>query len=172
MPRLIDANEILKSEHQHYDYMSDEYYVHVRDIENAPTVDAVEVVRCKDCKHYWKNNPSDDVPVCLASPKDDAFCSEGERREKMYLIDTRKYDDSFLLAKILEKVDITDEEKKKLFKHFEKPEVVDAVPVVHGHWLKNGDRYCECSVCHHEGNTSGADNYCPNCGAKMDEVEE
>lgn len=46
----------------------------------------------------------------------------------MYLIDTRKYDDSFLLAKILEKVDITDEEKKKLFKHFEKPEVVDAEP--------------------------------------------
>ena len=38
--RLIDANEILKSEHQHYDYMADEYYVLVRDIENAPTVDA------------------------------------------------------------------------------------------------------------------------------------
>lgn len=50
-------------------------------IANAPTVDAVEVVRCKDCIHYWKNKPSDDVPMCLASPKDDAFCSEGERRE-------------------------------------------------------------------------------------------
>lgn len=44
--------------------------------------DYVKVVRCKDCKHYWKNNPSDDVPVCLASPRDDAFCSEGERIEK------------------------------------------------------------------------------------------
>ena len=41
----------------------------------------VEVVRCKECIHYWKNKPSDDIPVCLASPKDDAFCSEGERRE-------------------------------------------------------------------------------------------
>lgn len=41
MSRLIDANEILKSEHQHYNYMSDEYYVFVRDIENAPTVDPV-----------------------------------------------------------------------------------------------------------------------------------
>lgn len=40
-----------------------------------------ELVRCKDCIHYWKNKPSDDVPVCLASPKDDAFCSEGERIE-------------------------------------------------------------------------------------------
>lgn len=43
--------------------------------------DWVKVVRCKDCKHYWKNLPSEDVPVCLATPKDDAFCSEGERRE-------------------------------------------------------------------------------------------
>ncbi len=40
-----------------------------------------EVVRCKECKHYWKNKPSDDVPVCLASPREDAYCSEGERRE-------------------------------------------------------------------------------------------
>lgn len=38
----------------------------------------------------------------------------------------------------------------------------------HGRWLKNGDKYCECSICHHEGNTSGADNYCWYCGAKMD----
>lgn len=44
-------------------------------------IDVEPVVRCKDCKHYWKNNPSDDVPVCLASLKDDAFCSEAERRE-------------------------------------------------------------------------------------------
>ena len=42
--------------------------------------DAVGVVRCKDCKHYWKNNPTE-VAVCLASPRDDAYCSEGERRE-------------------------------------------------------------------------------------------
>lgn len=50
------------------------------EVEDASDVDAVEVVRCKDCKHYWKNKPSNDVPVCLASPKDDAFCSEGERK--------------------------------------------------------------------------------------------
>lgn len=43
-----------------------------------------ELVRCKDCIHYWKNwkdeEPDDEVAVCLASPRDDAFCSEGERR--------------------------------------------------------------------------------------------
>lgn len=38
----------------------------------------------------------------------------------------------------------------------------------YGRWLKNGRRYCECSVCHHEGNTSGADNYCWYCGSRMD----
>lgn len=39
-----------------------------------------DVVRCKDCKHYWKNYIDDySVPVCLASPQDEAFCSEGER---------------------------------------------------------------------------------------------
>lgn len=48
------------------------------------TQDWVMVVRCKDCKFYWKNmkdNTDEPVPVCLASPKIDAFCSEGERKD-------------------------------------------------------------------------------------------
>lgn len=45
--------------------------------------------------------------------------------------------------------------------------LMDAQEVRHGLWLKNGDRYCECSECHHEGNISGADNYCWFCGANM-----
>ena len=64
----------------------------------------------------------------------------------MYLIDTHKYDDSFLLAKILEKVDFTDEETKKLFKHFEIPtaNVVKVVRCKDCEHLsgKDGDRYC------------------------------
>lgn len=44
--------------------------------------DAVPVVRCKDCRHYWKNGGDNSKGlVCLASPKDDAFCSEGERKK-------------------------------------------------------------------------------------------
>ena len=72
MPRLIDADAFFNDfpELRDYEYASQEY-----------EIDAVEVLRCKYCKHYWKNNPSDDVPMCLASPKDDAFCSEGERKE-------------------------------------------------------------------------------------------
>ena len=50
------------------------------DIVNAPTVDAVEVVRCKDC--HWRNrnycmHPTDGMNVT----QDDDFCSYGERRE-------------------------------------------------------------------------------------------
>lgn len=53
-------------------------------VENAPTVDAVPVVRCKDCKYY---DPEDWGGItCKADggmtyPYDDSFCSQGERRE-------------------------------------------------------------------------------------------
>jgi hypothetical protein len=63
-------------------------------VDNAPTVDAVAVTRCKDCKHY-RNHPnglcylhteskanargySGDA-VCV---EPDDFCSYGERREE------------------------------------------------------------------------------------------
>ena len=40
------------------------------------------LVRCKDCRHYWKNGGDNSKgAVCLASPKDDAFCSEGRRKD-------------------------------------------------------------------------------------------
>ena len=48
-----------------------------------------ELVRCRDCVHYWKNrgvdlsNPLHMAPsrVCYTSPTDDGFCSEGERKD-------------------------------------------------------------------------------------------
>lgn len=54
-------------------------------IENAPTVDAVEVVRCKDCKKWLKLEQSGtNCRVCADStrirlPYD--FCSYGERKQ-------------------------------------------------------------------------------------------
>ena len=54
----------------------------------------------------------------------------------------------------------------------------DYKPVVHGHWIPHyddgGDEYgADCSVC---GVWSvlldGEDNFCPNCGAYMREVDE
>lgn len=51
------------------------------DLMDAPTVDAVSVVRCKDCK--WRGKPGCAVTIVDESdePKDDDFCSWGERRE-------------------------------------------------------------------------------------------
>lgn len=89
----------------------------------------------------------------------------GQKGKKMYLIDTRKYDDSFLLAKILEKVDFTDEETKKLFKHFEKP-TVDAVEVVR---CKDCIYQAECAFTEWLGRNGNG--FC-SCGEKINEVEE
>lgn len=53
---------------------------------------------------------------------------------------------------------------------FEAP-TVDAVPVVHGRWIKTVWR-TKCSVCGFSGSLFDDPinpfNYCPNCGAKMD----
>lgn len=55
-------------------------------IDNAPTVDAVEVVRCKDCKHAYKRKQRNKTAVLCelfgAGMKDDDFCSCGERSEE------------------------------------------------------------------------------------------
>lgn len=90
MARLIDANVVLAK--QFTTGLSDasgNYYGHadvvfVDDIENAQTVDAVEVVRCRNCKYGdWDSKP-DDAMVCMRT-KDgfwrsgNDFCSYGER---------------------------------------------------------------------------------------------
>ena len=54
------------------------------DIEAAPTVDAVEVVRCRECKHCDPENYHCDHPMGTAAPlrrKPDDFCSYGDRKE-------------------------------------------------------------------------------------------
>lgn len=56
------------------------------EIEHAPTVDAVEVVRCKDCKQWCRNVGIVDSPNghCFYHDIDTNgydFCSYGERRD-------------------------------------------------------------------------------------------
>lgn len=51
-------------------------------LESAPTIDAVEVVRCKECRHW--SNGNDTYGICYRCPntrqmKHDDFCSYGER---------------------------------------------------------------------------------------------
>lgn len=52
-------------------------------IYNAPTVDAVEVVRCKDCRRsgVYTSGKLYKHQDGLTDPKRDDFCSYGERRE-------------------------------------------------------------------------------------------
>lgn len=59
-------------------------------ISTAPTIDAVQVVRCKDCKqyHYYTEQFSLErrgdglCHRCHYVMNDDDFCSYGERRER------------------------------------------------------------------------------------------
>ena len=53
-------------------------------LREAPTVDAVEVVRCRECKHCDPENHHCDHPMSTAAPlsrKPDDFCSYGKRKE-------------------------------------------------------------------------------------------
>lgn len=52
-------------------------------IDDIPTADVVEVVRCKDCKHYETDGGA--LMVCKVSAlntNDDDFCSYGEAADK------------------------------------------------------------------------------------------
>lgn len=89
--RLIDA-EALKT-HVRFVYKftdEKEYKLLVDMIENAPTIDAVEIVRCKDCKYAFAGNffkglackkyPKNNTDVTTV--KDDHFCAYGERSKR------------------------------------------------------------------------------------------
>ena len=61
--------------------------VYYRDIKELPAADVLEVVRCKDCEHYFCNTPyckKHKVGYCAFDEivKDkNHFCSYGERKE-------------------------------------------------------------------------------------------
>ena len=51
---------------------------------SEPTIDAIHVVRCRECKHCDPENYHCDHPMSTAAPlrrKPDDFCSYGERKE-------------------------------------------------------------------------------------------
>lgn len=78
--RLIDADNAQVVAQRIY---SDPVLIHaiLNTLNSTPTVDAVEVVRCEDCKHYWKNvnTPGFDGKCTMVG--DDDFCSDGERKD-------------------------------------------------------------------------------------------
>ena len=101
--RLIDANALMDSfrryiaeRHDRERCVSEENCntcerecLWRRVVKNAPTVDAVEVVRCKDCKHWkcWRSSGEgtgdcnlDEGYQTLATQHYD-YCSYGERKD-------------------------------------------------------------------------------------------
>ena len=87
--RLIDA-DALRVEHCdgcsadiQQDCKTDPVCASLMWVHDAPTIDAVPVVRCKECKHCDPESKHCDHPMGTAMPvprKEDDFCSYGERR--------------------------------------------------------------------------------------------
>ena len=69
--RLIDADALLEKMKK-----TSRYFNVVFDIESTPTVDAVEVVRCKDCKWY----KCDGCFFSTSEVEENDFCSYGEKK--------------------------------------------------------------------------------------------
>ena len=83
MARLIDADVACKGCVRYGTDLSCENCV----VNDAPTVDAVEVVRCRECKHYETADFDGDI-LCgctlhsaMLDITPDSFCSYGERKE-------------------------------------------------------------------------------------------
>lgn len=76
--RLIDPNVLKQQDFQDFSN-TDVFYA----IDNCPIIDAVPVVRCKDCIYYEPELGTDLgwCPVCSFVRRDDDFCSYGERKE-------------------------------------------------------------------------------------------
>ena len=81
--RLIDAYSA--KEAIEYSLVGDTASMAERVIDRQPTIDAVPVVRCRECKYRFKNNghSKDGCPIIDANiwMDDDDFCSHGERKE-------------------------------------------------------------------------------------------
>ena len=50
-------------------------------IDETPTIDAVPVVRCKDCKWFGKTGCAIDIQDETDAPGDDDYCSFSERED-------------------------------------------------------------------------------------------
>ena len=79
--RLIDADALMRDiEQYHLSNGKFQYWVELQS-----TVDAVPVIRCKDCKHWQKSSINYNEYVCYWGgyvKKEDDFCSWAEREEK------------------------------------------------------------------------------------------
>lgn len=91
--RLIDADG-LDAEMYHKSFEVDDgrnvwnsglwirYKIFEEAIRDAPTIDAVPVVRCKDCKWYYRGGATCMYGDGADSMRGDDFCSRAERKQE------------------------------------------------------------------------------------------
>lgn len=87
MTRYIDAdNEKLRSElftYTRYTSIDEAPFEDaLKALDNAPTIDAVEVVRCGECRHMMADGRCYMFADDNIKPSVSDFCSYGERREE------------------------------------------------------------------------------------------
>ena len=77
--KLVDAEQLFCSDCEYKERCKNV----TCDVKAMPTIDAVPVVRCRECKHY---KPEEYFSPCvlpqgLECAKPDDFCSYGQRKE-------------------------------------------------------------------------------------------
>ena len=78
--RTIDADKLLRDTVYNPLHVP---YITKRDVEEAPTIDAVSVVRCKNCRHYNTTCCSEGLGWCECRNfgiRDEWFCADGEAK--------------------------------------------------------------------------------------------
>lgn len=81
---MIDADALLDDIRSHSEsYFADDF---AREwVDKQPTVDAVPVIRCKDCKHYADDQCdmyADETLGYVHSTQADGYCWVAERKEE------------------------------------------------------------------------------------------
>ena len=90
MTRLIDADALKEFIESAYRPLCDDYHMKdyvlnqiLTDIKSAPTVDAVPVIRCRDCKH-WQCDDGESYcdELCIFGTDMNSYCSYAKRKEE------------------------------------------------------------------------------------------
>ena len=78
--RTIDADALMKTVFNDVVLVDGEVkgvgLILAETVDKAPTIDAVEVVRCRDCKHRYSDSWCEYV-----DDDDNFYCARGERKE-------------------------------------------------------------------------------------------
>ena len=80
MSRYIDADALVIDYYDDYETKDDECsypYVSISQIDSAPSID---IVRCKECKHWDTADGECYADRGIYFPKADDYCSYGERK--------------------------------------------------------------------------------------------